>query len=198
MKNAGQIEKYLEVLAGKLADQGDGQQYHILISGGAWMLLQRERRVTHDIDFALIEYPGRLKPGKVVRVVVQRGGEIATRKGGTVFSDAVEAVAADMGLPVDWLNDESAAYLYDSAPDADAYLWRVFADVLFVYLPTDEYMLALKIAAYRRKDRVDCLVLLHRLGITTREETQDILDTFLSEQEQRIWDVDQKLKRLFR
>src|SRR6266851_9214820 len=99
MKNAGQIEKYLEVLAGKLADQGDG---------------------------------------------------------------------------------------------------RVFADVLFVYLPTDEYMLALKIAAYRRKDRVDCLVLLHRLGITTREETQDILDTFLSEQEQRIWDVDQKLKRLFR
>ncbi len=86
MKNAGQIEKYLEVLAGKLADQGDGQQY----------------------------------------------------------------------------------------------------------------MLALKIAAYRRKDRVDCLVLLHRLGITTREETQDILDTFLSEQEQRIWDVDQKLKRLFR
>lgn len=198
MDNVKQIVAYLEALARRLTDQGGRVQYHMLVTGGAWMLLQEQRRSTKDIDFALIVPPRKARPNRVISIVVQRGGEIATRASNTMFSQAVEAVAVDYGLPLDWLNDECAGYLYDSAPGADAYLWRSFANLLFVYLPTDEYVFTLKLLAYRRQDRVDLQMLLQRLRIRTPEEAQAVLDRFVPESEQAFWEVAKKIKRLFR
>lgn len=197
MNSSKQIIHYLEALAGKLTVLGAKTPYHLLVSGGAWMLLAGERRTTDDIDFALIASPHRPKPGKVIGVSIQHGGEIATRAGGTVFAQAVEEVAAEFGLPLDWMNDESAGYLYDSAPGADAYLWRSFG-LLHIYLPTAEYVFTLKLMASRRKDQPDIKVLMKQLKLRTPEEAQAILDRFLAASEQQFYEVEKKLKRHFR
>jgi hypothetical protein len=198
MDTREQITQYLEALASKLVELGVTTPFHILVSGGAYMMLQRQRRSTEDIDFALIASPNRPEPNKVFRTTVQRRGEVAGRGSATVFKQAVEAVAEFYGLPLDWMNDESAVYLYDDAPGADVYLWQAFGGALFVYLPTAEYVFALKVAASRRKDQADIKVLLVQLGIASREQAQAIVDKFLLPEAQSFWEVEKKLKRLFR
>src|SRR5437868_1185593 len=131
MDKASEVLAYLEALANELIRLGTKNQYHILISGGAFMLLQGQRRSTDDIDFATIAPESRPKVNRVFRTIVQRRGEVATRGSRGAFSEAVEAVARAYSLPEDWLNDESAVYLYDDAPRADIYLWRTWAGVLF-------------------------------------------------------------------
>lgn len=197
MNQAKQVIAYLDALGRELAAQRVASKFHILVTGGAWMLLQQQRRTTHDIDFALVIPPGKPKVNQVVSLTIQRGGEIATRSSNTVFSQAVEAVAEIEGLTEDWLNDESAEYLYDSAPGADAYLWRVFSDLLYVYLPTAEYMFTLKLIANRRKDKADIRVIVAQLGISTVAEGQAIMDRFLTQDEQHFWEVAKRLKNLF-
>ncbi|MGH2478118.1 MAG: hypothetical protein ACRDHW_00465 [Ktedonobacteraceae bacterium] len=198
MKKASEILTYLEALATELARLGGKQQYHILVTGGAFMLLQGERRTTNDIDFAIVAPERKPKAGRVFSTTVQRKGEVATRGSRGVFSQAVEAVATSYQLQDDWINDESAAYLYDDAPGADIYLWQSWAGVLFVYLPTAEYVFALKVTAYRRKDQPDCKRLAHTLGITTPEQAQAVIDRYILPEAQTFWEVEKKLKRLFR
>jgi hypothetical protein len=198
MKKAQEIHEYLAALADELVIRGVRQQYHLLISGGAFMLLLGQRRVTDDIDFAMVAPERRPKTGRVFKTTVQKRGEIATRAGRGAFSEAVWAVAGTYGLTEDWLNDESAVYLYDDAPQADVYLWQTFADVLFVYLPVDEYVFALKVTAYRRKDREDCRALMHRLKIRTPEQARALIDLYILPEAQEFWQVEKKLKQLFR
>ncbi len=107
-------------------------------------------------------------------------------------------MARKYGLPEDWINDESAVYLYDDAPGADIYLWRTWAGVLFLYLPTAEYVFALKMAAYRRKDVPDCKALARDLGIHAPAQAQAIIDRYLLPDAQAFWEVKKKLNRLFR
>jgi hypothetical protein len=57
MDNDKQIVHYLEELAKALTDLQVTQPFHMLITGGAYMLLQKKRRFTLDIDFALIQSP---------------------------------------------------------------------------------------------------------------------------------------------
>lgn len=198
MNNAQEILAYLEALAHELTRLGVKQPYHILISGGAFMLLQGQRRTTDDIDFATITPAHQLQMGQVFRTTVQRRGEVATRGSQGVFSQAVEAVAEAYGLPEDWINDESAIYMYDDAPGADIYLWQSWASVLYVYLPTAEYVFALKVTAYRRKDREDCKMLLRSLGIQTPEQARALIDRYILPDAQAFWEVEKKLKQLFR
>jgi hypothetical protein len=198
MNNAQEILAYLEALADELARLGAKQPYHILISGGAFMLLQGQRRTTDDIDFATIAPERQPKTGQVFRTTVQRRGEVATRGSRGMFSQAVEAVAGVYSLPEDWINDESAIYMYDDAPGADIYLWQSWASVLYVYLPTAEYVFALKVTAYRRKDREDCKMLLRSLGIQTPEQARALIDRYILPDAQAFWEVEKKLKQLFR
>jgi hypothetical protein len=198
MDRAQDIQAYLEALAVELVNLDARQQYHILVLGGAFMLLQGQRRATDDIDFATIAPRRRPEPGHIFTTTVQRRGEVATRGSRGAFAQAVESVAASYGLPVDWLNDESAIYLYDDAPRADIYLWRSWGGVLFVYLPTAEYIFALKVTAYRRKDQGDCKALARDLGIVTPEQAQAIIDRYILPEAQVFWEVPKKLKRLFR
>lgn len=57
MDNGEQIIAYLEEVAGVLCDLHVDVPFHLLITGGAYMLLQKQRRSTKDIDFALIVPP---------------------------------------------------------------------------------------------------------------------------------------------
>ncbi|HEU5381906.1 MAG TPA: hypothetical protein VFV38_41330 [Ktedonobacteraceae bacterium] len=198
MDSAREIVAYLEALARELVARGVRDHYHILVTGGAWMLLAGQRRSTEDVDFALIVPPSRARRDKVMGISVQHGGEIATRASSSVFAQAIESVAALYGLPIDWLNDECASYLYTDAPSASGYLWQSFSGVLHVYLPTAEYVFVLKVFAYRRKDRADVQALLQVLDIRTQAQAQAVIDKFLSPEAQMFWEVPKKLKRLFR
>ena len=198
MDKVDDILAYLAALADELRRLGAKQQYHILVSGGAFMLLSGNRRFTDDIDFAIVAPERRPKLGRIFRTTVQRKNELATRGSRGVFAQAVESVAASYGLTDDWMNDESAVYLYDDAPGADIYLWQSWAGVLFVYLPIAEYVFALKVTAYRRKDQADCKILAANLGISTPEQAQAVLDRYILPDAQAFWEVKKKLKQLFR
>ena len=165
------------------------------------MILHDKRRSTMDIDFAIVESPGVTKANKVFRVTVQRA-EISSNKSivpfATEFKQAIEIVAQNhKSLPDDWMNDEAAVYYYDDAPYAEVTLWRSFEDIVYVYLPTMEYILATKIAAYRQRDKKDIQILLHDLNIHTREQAKAIVDRFLLPDAQEFWEVAQKLDVLF-
>lgn len=156
------------------------------------------RRTTDDIDFAVVAPEAVAEPGQIFRAPVVRSKEIAARSSSTAFSEAVKAVASEYRLQPDWINDEGATYCYNDAPEADILLWRVFSDVLFCYLPTAEYVFALKIAAFRDKDMPDIAALRTTLNITTLQEAQAIMDKFLLPEAQMFWEVKKHLRRLFR
>jgi hypothetical protein len=202
MDSGKQITQYLEELAKVLIDLHVPIPFHILIAGGAYMLLQKKRRSTEDIDFAIIEEPQtRTPPNKVVRIVVKKAEVFSKRSTvpySTEFRQAVEIVARKYtNLPDDWCNDEAAVYYYDDAPHAEGTFWRSFGNIVYVYLPTMEYMLATKIAAYRPKDANDIQRLIQELKIHTREQAKAIVDKFLLSDAQEFWEVDEKLEVLF-
>jgi hypothetical protein len=58
----------------------------------------------------------------------------------------------------------------------DASICASIGTILYVYLPTLEYMLATKIAAYRQKDRKDVRILIRELNIQTQEQAKAIVD----------------------
>lgn len=196
-----QVTQYLEELAQVLTDLGVTTQYHILVAGGAYMLLQRKRKSTEDIDFALIESPRmQAKPNEPFRAIVQKA-EVSKRTSSvpfaTEFKQAVAVVARRHLLPIDWLNDEAAEYYYDDAPHAEVTFWRPFGNIIFVYLPTLEYMLATKIAAWRPKDANDIQMLIQELHVQTWEQAKMIVDKFLLPDAQIFWEVEEKLEILF-
>ncbi len=202
MENGKQVEQYLGELAQELVALHVALPFHILIAGGAYMLLQEKRESTEDIDFALIENPPLSIPQDTIFPILVKKAEVA-RKGSAVpyaseFKQAVGRVARrHRDLLDDWMNDESAVYYYDDAPQAEVTFWRSFGDLLYVYLPTIEYMFATKIAAYRPKDADDIQFLLQELHLRSREQAQAILDKFLLPDAQAFWEVEEKLEILF-
>lgn len=204
MESSRNIIQYLQELAIELIhlQMPTGTAFHLLVAGGAYMLIQEKRQSTEDIDFALLEMPAHIpQQNTVFRTTIQHG-EISAKKSiipnADTFKRAVKIVAQRNTLPDDWMNDEAAVYYYDDAPQADVLFWRSFENVLYVYLPTMQYMLATKIAAYRQKDRRDITLLLQALNIQTREEARAIVDTFLLPEAQEFWKVETTLNRLFR
>ena len=202
MDNGKQVEQYLEELAQELISLQVATPFHILIAGGAYMLLQEKRESTEDIDFAHIENPPiSVSQGTVFPILVKKA-EVA-RKESTVpyaieFKQAVGIVARKhKNLLDDWMNDESAVYYYDDAPQAEVTFWRSFGDMLYIYLPTIEYIFATKIAAYRPKDAGDIQFLMQELHLGTREQAKVIIDKFLLPDAQLFWEVEEKLEILF-
>ena len=198
MNNRKQILHYLEEMAHALRELHVTIPFHILVAGGAYMMLQHNRKSTQDIDFALLEYPGVI-PTQPFRAELQRT-EIAkhTVPYAAEFQEAVKRVAQrHKRLPSDWLNDEAAIYYYDDAPSAEVQFWRSFETLLYVYLPTMPYMLATKLAAYRTKDRNDIQVLLRELQIQRREQAQQIVDMFLPPDTQEFYEIAERLDELF-
>jgi hypothetical protein len=201
MDSPQQIEQCLESLASELGTLGVATQYHLVITGGAYLILQRERNYTEDIDFALIASVGQPVPGQVVQTTVQRlvvASLQSTVPYAAEFRQAVVNVAVAYRLPPDWMNDEAAEYYYDDAPSLDVLFWRSFGARLFVYLPTPEYVFATKIMANRPKDQDDIRLLIQKLKLNTRVQAQAILDRFVLPEGQQFYEVSKTLKRLFR
>lgn len=201
MDNGKQIMQYFEELANVLAELHVTARFHILVAGGAYMLLQNKRRSTEDIDFALIESPDeQTKLHEPFRTMVQRT-EVSRRTSSVPFAADFKQAVAIVGqrhrLPPDWLNDEAAVYYYDDAPHAEVVFWRSFGETLWIYLPTMQYMLATKLAAYRPKDANDIQMLIQDLNVQTREQAQAIVDKFLLPDAQTFWELDEKLDILF-
>lgn len=202
LESGEQVTGYLAELADALADLNVGEPFHMLVAGGAYMLLRNKRRSTLDIDFALIESPQPgILPGQACALTVRRAeisGQTTTVPYAAEFKQAVQIVARRHGnLPPDWLNDEAAVYYYDDAPQADGTFWRAFGTTLFVYLPTMEYILATKIAAYRPKDAHDIRLLVQELNISTRAQVETIVARFLLPEAREFWEIDEKLEMLF-
>jgi len=175
--------------------------YHFVITGGAYLILQQYRKYTEDVDFALIAYCARPKPERVIRAMVQRMAVASLRStvpSAVAFRQAVTHVAVAYHLPADWMNDEAAEYYYDDAPEVDAVFWRSFGDILFVYLPTLDYVFATKVMAFRPKDQDDIRVLIQKLKIRTRAQVQAILDRYVLPEGQQFYEVSKILRQLFR
>lgn len=201
MDNPQQIEQYLEALAVELGALGVVAQYHFVVTGGAYLILQRERNYTEDIDFALIVGASHPTPGQVIQTTVQRMVVASLRSTvpyAAAFRQAVTTVAVTYHLPPDWMNDEAAEYYYDDAPSIDVLFWRSFGGSLFVYLPTPEYVFATKIMANRPKDQDDIRLLIHKLQLRRRAQAQAIVDRFVLPEGQQFYEVAKTLKRLFR
>ncbi len=202
MESSLQIIQYLEEVANVLIELGVTIPFFILITGGAYMMLNNKRKFTEDIDFALVERPQLIPRKNQVFQVTVTNAEVFRSRSTVPFSaefrQAVLVIAQrHPGLAKDWLNDEAAEYYYDDAPQPDVIFWRSFRDVLSVYLPTQEYVFATKIAAYRPKDENDITILMKDLKITNRSQAKVIIDRFLLPEAQEFWQVGENLDTLF-
>lgn len=115
----------------------------IYVFGGAAMALAYDaRRSTRDIDAVF-------KPHGIVL-------------------DEARAVAAELGLPPWWLNEQASAY---TAPGGDPAGPRIFDHPgLRVQAASPEHLLAMKVLAARRRDTDDISFLIRRLGLATVQE----------------------------
>ena len=152
--NKGDIEKYLGMVGLEL--QKKGLTTRILLLGGAAMLIEvGNRKSTQDVDaYFESDYDA--------------------------ISEAVTIVARRESLAPDWLNDDAAIVVHQVKPPKSQKLWKKFTG-LYVYLPSLDYILALKLHAGRLKDHADIRTLSKRLGIVTREEAFAFLKQYVSE-----------------
>ena len=115
----------------------------IYVIGGAAMALAYDaRRSTRDIDAVF-------------------------RPHGIVLEEA-QALAAELGLPHWWLNEQASVYV---APGGDPDAPRSFDHPgLRVSTASPEHLLAMKAMAARRRDRDDLWLLVDLLGLTAPEQ----------------------------
>jgi hypothetical protein len=203
MHNEKQIKQYLSEVADVLQQLKVTTPFHIVVTGGAYMLImQKKRAFTEDIDFASIEIPAVIPPRNRSFQATVKAEEVFKRTSRIPFAKEFKQAASLVAqrhqeLVPDWLNDEAASYYYDDAPHPEVRLWQVFGHLLFVYLPTPQYILATKIMAGRQKDIKDIKLLMEELNVTSREQVQAIIDQFLLPEAQEFWEVKDKLDGLF-
>ncbi len=88
---------------------------------------------------------------------------------------AISQIAQQEGLPPDWLNDGAKGFIYSPPPIT---LWKSHPG-LDIYLPTLDYLLAMKIVAGRPQDIADARVLIQHMGLTDAQEVVDILQQYI-------------------
>ena len=175
------IENYLSQLGQELVNQGVQQPIHVLIIGGAYMmLLANAPRSTDDIDIFWLED--------------EEGLQQALR----AFRDGVQTVAEKNTLSLNWLNYLTQLLMYDQIKIPKGKLWRQFG-LLHVYAPPKEYILALKILAGREKDIEDCKLLLQQTKVETRQQALRLLDRYILPvaQENAVEQIENALDELF-
>jgi len=131
-----------------------GTHGKILLLGGAVMLLFiGNRDTTRDIDASFED-------------------------GAQDIREAIVQVAVNEGLSDDWLNDGAKGFLYSEPPVT---LWRSYQG-LEVYIPSLEYLLAMKVVAGRRRDIGDAKALIEHLGLQSPRKVLDILEEYIPDQ----------------
>jgi hypothetical protein len=88
--------------------------------------------------------------------------------------ESTQVVTQKYHLDPDWLNYLTQMLLYDEVVVPEGKRWKTFGP-LHVYIPTDDYILALKITAGRQKDLEDCAILLPKTKIHTRDRDNIIM-----------------------
>jgi predicted nucleotidyltransferase len=119
----------------------------IYVIGGAAMALAYDaRRATRDIDAVFLPH-------------------------GIVLEEA-QALAAELGLPPWWLNEQASAYV---APGGDPEAPRSFdSPGLRVTTASPEHLLAMKAIAARRRDVDDLRLLAGTLCVTSAEQVIEV------------------------
>jgi len=141
-----ELSALLKELGAQLDSEGLKAELYV-VGGAAMALAYNTRRLTRDVD-AVFEPKSRVY-------------------------EAAARVAADKGLPHDWLNDAVKGLLPGPDPDARP----VFeAPGISVSAASPRYLLAMKVAAARIDRDVDDILLLARLcGATTSDEVLKIV-----------------------
>ena len=178
---AQDIEAHLAGLGQELQDLGVERPVRILMIGGAFMLTQMHNRpTTKDVDVLLKDVDD-----STVSPLYQ------------TFKTAVQAVASRNRISITWINDVIADFIRNLGTVPEGVLWRTYA-MLEVYIPPDEYILALKLLANRQKDQEDIQALCQQLYIQTHEQAQRIVDRYVPEKEiQQLSGLDKTLRILF-
>ncbi|MEO8954375.1 MAG: hypothetical protein ABI396_00765 [Ktedonobacteraceae bacterium] len=178
---AEDIEKYLSQLGQELLKRGIQEPIHLLLIGGAYMLLLTNTlRNTDDIDIFWLEE--------------EEGLQRALRP----LQEGVNAVAEANQIDPNWLNYMTQLLLYDLVIVPDGDLWKTYGP-LHIYAPPPEYILALKIFAGRDKDIEDCKILLQQETINTRQQAQLLLDRYIlpDAQQNNTETIERSLTQLF-
>ncbi len=135
------IQEAFRRLGDRLVRRGVVADIYV-IGGAAMALAYDSRRSTRDID-----------------AVFQPHG---------IVVEEARSVAAELGLPPWWLNEQASAYV---APGGDATAPRVFDHPgLRVSAASPEHLLAMKVLAARRRDIEDISYLVKHLGLSSAGE----------------------------
>jgi predicted nucleotidyltransferase len=135
------LEEALRRLGERLVRRGVVADVYV-VGGAAMALAYDARRSTRDID-AVFEPHG-------------------------VVLDEARAVAAEVGLPSWWLNEQASVYV---AAGGDPGAPRVFDHPgLRVSAASPEHLLAMKVLAARRRDADDIRFLVKHLGLASVQE----------------------------
>jgi predicted nucleotidyltransferase len=151
-----QIETYLQEVGAHL--DARGLIGEILITGGAFMtLVLKSRPSTKDVDAFIAS-------------------------DATVMRAAVAAVAKRHHLPETWLNEAVKGFLHTQPTTR---MWAQYPG-LRIYVPTTDYIFAMKADAARPEDRDDLLVLKRTLGLKTLEEALAIVEQYIPQPRIRV------------
>ena len=178
---ADDIEEYLSQLGQELMKRGIQEPIHLLLIGGAYMLLlTNTARNTDDIDIFWLED--------------EEGLQRALRP----LQEGVMAIAEANQIDPNWLNYMTQLLMYDLVIIPEGILWKTYGP-LHMYAPPKEYILALKIFAGRDKDIEDGRILLQQAKIATRQQAQMMLDRYIlpNAQQNNIETIERSLDILF-
>jgi len=134
-----QLQEALERLARRLHSRGVHAELYVF-GGGAMVLGHDAREATMDLDAAI------------------------RREHGAVTTEAA-AVAAELGLPGWWLNEQATAYL-PLAPDEGAKTVLALPG-LTVIAASARHLLAMKARAARQRDLADIITLARLVGASS-------------------------------
>lgn len=153
------IEEYFEALAGKIRETGIGHHKILVVGGAAMALKYQDGRSTVDID-------------------------ICFREQNNHYS-CCQSVATEYGLPDDWINadvmhsDSFSYVLFEKAV-----LFKVYGEVLEVFVADDLDLYCMKLVSFRPKDVQDTEVLatsLKNSGVTKEDVFANFIRLYGSE-----------------
>jgi hypothetical protein len=178
---SGEIDRLLQDLGCELGARGLSP-VRVMIVGGAYMLLTLgNRATTQDIDIFPLNFIDSSHPDEKTRVILT----------------AIRAVAERNHLKRDWFNDAAYGILGGLQPPPGALrLWRIYG-ALEIYLPPAAFILAMKLIGYRDRDYNDVQALMKALRISSREQAQIILDTYIDAETQKEYRANVTLDDLF-
>ncbi len=148
------IEEAFRRLGVRLARRGVVADLYVF-GGAAMALAYDSRRATRDVD-ALFKPHG-------------------------IVLEEASAVAAELGLPHWWLNEQASSYV---APGGDSAASRVFDHPgLRVFAASPEHLLAMKALAARPRDAEDIGQLTRVLGLRTVDDVLALVREIFPEEE---------------